>query len=591
MDLYTRAIRRFRRLTAVLVVSSTASLSLTIVPSGAAAGEASVISGTVTYNGSEGPVSAARPILVLVWDNVDLDGPPVAGVPVASSPSPFEVEVPAPGDYFLAYVLDTNGDALPNVGDPFRIYFRQFGVPADVIVAPATDLSLDFNDAAALPGVFGTVTYTGTMGPVSDERPLRVDIFREPDLTNRLAQRPRLISNGASYEAILYDSKFHYMQVYVDLDNDGELDPDEPFTIYNNRTFPSGDPLPQDVAEVNISFGDEAQPTPTQVPTPTPTVMPANITGRIEYTGVRGPVSPARPILMFLLPSAAFDAAPVAFALVDTNGGEFVLSAPGPGDYYLGMLLDTNGDSAPAVGDPFEAYNDRSAAPGDPLTAPQSGLSLSFGDASGLPGVAGTVTYTGSLGPVSETSPILVEVFRDADLTDQVDQQGRVLANGGEYMFILLEAGGHYLIAYLDVNNNNGRDAGEPLTIYDGKVTTPGDPVPPIGLMVDLSFGDGAAMTPAPTNTTAPGVTPTPTATPGATLCVGDCDGDGQVTVDEIILGVNIALGEADISACPAFDVDGSGEVTVDELVQAVDNALNGCGATSAAANLEFEEE
>jgi hypothetical protein len=59
--------------------------------------------------------------------------------------------------------------------------------------------------------------------------------------------------------------------------------------------------------------------------------------------------------------------------------------------------------------------------------------------------------------------------------------------------------------------------------------------------------------------------------------CIGDCDGDGQVTVDEILLGITIALGEADISTCPAFDVDGTGTVTVDELMTAVGNALNGC--------------
>lgn len=59
--------------------------------------------------------------------------------------------------------------------------------------------------------------------------------------------------------------------------------------------------------------------------------------------------------------------------------------------------------------------------------------------------------------------------------------------------------------------------------------------------------------------------------------CVGDCNGDGNVTVDELVLGVNIALGTANIDACPAFDADGNGSVTVDELIQGVNNALNGC--------------
>jgi len=76
-------------------------------------------------------------------------------------------------------------------------------------------------------------------------------------------------------------------------------------------------------------------------------------------------------------------------------------------------------------------------------------------------------------------------------------------------------------------------------------------------------------------------LTPTPTATATATPtprpCVGDCDGDGQVTIDELIKGVNIALDKASLQTCPQFDVDHSGTVTVDELIIGVNNALLGC--------------
>lgn len=68
-----------------------------------------------------------------------------------------------------------------------------------------------------------------------------------------------------------------------------------------------------------------------------------------------------------------------------------------------------------------------------------------------------------------------------------------------------------------------------------------------------------------------------------AQACTGDCDGDGQVTVDEVIQGVNIALGSAPLTQCQAFDADGGGAVTVDEIVAAVTNALNGCSATPTA--------
>lgn len=65
----------------------------------------------------------------------------------------------------------------------------------------------------------------------------------------------------------------------------------------------------------------------------------------------------------------------------------------------------------------------------------------------------------------------------------------------------------------------------------------------------------------------------------GSPGCAGDCNGDGQVRVDELILGVNRALGTAGPEICAAVDDDENGEVTVDELVRAVRNALAGCGA------------
>lgn len=70
----------------------------------------------------------------------------------------------------------------------------------------------------------------------------------------------------------------------------------------------------------------------------------------------------------------------------------------------------------------------------------------------------------------------------------------------------------------------------------------------------------------------------------GATAqCVGDCDGSGEVTVNEIIVMVNIALGTQQLSACPVADPNGDGEVTVNEIIQAVNNALNGCPPPSQA--------
>jgi len=66
-------------------------------------------------------------------------------------------------------------------------------------------------------------------------------------------------------------------------------------------------------------------------------------------------------------------------------------------------------------------------------------------------------------------------------------------------------------------------------------------------------------------------------ACPQVAACTGDCNGDGAVLINELILGVNIALESRSIDACPAFDNDGSGTVTIAELVRAVGFALNAC--------------
>ncbi len=91
-----------------------------------------------------------------------------------------------------------------------------------------------------------------------------------------------------------------------------------------------------------------------------------------------------------------------------------------------------------------------------------------------------------------------------------------------------------------------------------------------------------SASSPTPSDTAAPTttntVTPQPTATPlPVEGCVGDCDGDGDVSVTELIRGVNIALGLQPLSVCSVLDVNRSGRVEVNELIQAVNGALNGC--------------
>jgi len=89
---------------------------------------------------------------------------------------------------------------------------------------------------------------------------------------------------------------------------------------------------------------------------------------------------------------------------------------------------------------------------------------------------------------------------------------------------------------------------------YRGTITFTSDAVPDTSKTVEVEAS-------------IPGATPT---------CNGDCNDDGNVTVDELIKGVNIALGTEGIDQCASFDTNESGTVTVEELIRAVNNALAG---------------
>ncbi len=114
--------------------------------------------------------------------------------------------------------------------------------------------------------------------------------------------------------------------------------------------------------------------------------------------------------------------------------------------------------------------------------------------------------------------------------------------------------------------NHNGSSSGDLSAATTHDVVVPGEAATP-------------TATPTPREPTPPGPTPTPspTATPVLNLCVGDCDGNGEVAVNELVTGVNIALGSLPLSSCGAFDSNGDEDVAVNELLQGVNAALNGC--------------
>jgi hypothetical protein len=74
-------------------------------------------------------------------------------------------------------------------------------------------------------------------------------------------------------------------------------------------------------------------------------------------------------------------------------------------------------------------------------------------------------------------------------------------------------------------------------------------------------------------------------------VCVGDCNGDDQVSADELIGGVRISLGEGLPDSCAALDPNGDGVVSINELILGVNNALNGCPVAPTTAGIVFSGE
>jgi hypothetical protein len=88
----------------------------------------------------------------------------------------------------------------------------------------------------------------------------------------------------------------------------------------------------------------------------------------------------------------------------------------------------------------------------------------------------------------------------------------------------------------------------------------------------------------AATGTSTPSRTPTlttPTASPtrSSTRCCGDCDDNGVVSIDELVLAVWVGLQSMPVQSCLPIDHNGDARATVDELIRAVRAAVAGCSA------------
>jgi len=84
---------------------------------------------------------------------------------------------------------------------------------------------------------------------------------------------------------------------------------------------------------------------------------------------------------------------------------------------------------------------------------------------------------------------------------------------------------------------------------------------------------------------------------PPAGVCTGDCNGDGQVTIAELMTGIRLALDGAHDAPCAAAFCGadcgpgpGGGRVEVPCLVAAVGRALGGCSVAPCGDDADCED-
>jgi DNA-binding beta-propeller fold protein YncE len=159
-----------------------------------------------------------------------------------------------------------------------------------------------------------------------------------------------------------------------------------------------------------------------------------------------------------------------------------------------------------------------------------------------------------SIGSITSNIPLFTE-----QLETEVVTRLAVRADGRKaYVPLTFANSGRFDITVVDLERNR-------------RETT--IPIPCGQEMIDLAFAPSSSLLYVPVLGSASCSQAGGTA--GEPVCPGDCGGDGEVTVPEIIVAVRIALGESTIDACRAASSGDS--VRIPDLLRAVNSLLMGC--------------
>jgi hypothetical protein len=237
-----------------------------------------------------------------------------------------------------------------------------------------------------------------------------------------------------------------------------------------------------------------------------------------------------------------------------------LLPAPAPATFHLMTIVEVFPGTAT---DPTAQYIMlQMYAPGQNFVA---GQPVAIFDANGVP--LGTFTFQSDVANGADRSTILIST-PDAEtlfgIAADLTMMPVIEPAGGAVCY----SEGIDCVAWGSFSNPTALPT-PPDTVFNAPTgLTPG-----MAIHRDITdpFGDVTSFALAP---------PAPENNAGQTAklaCAADCNGDGQVSVNEIVTMVDIALGSAPLSECEPGDANHDGQITINEILTAVDNALNGC--------------
>jgi hypothetical protein len=439
--------------------------------------------------------------------------------PTKSQAYSYTLQVPSTGTYFLLGFLTASSfqNGGPNVGDAYEVYGGNCTLSSGSTItfsnplnSPTTQtLNLSFGDTCTLKGWTGTITFTGD-GEVSQQNSLQVEACVDSACATPINSSGgnSITVNGGTYSVInnggLPTSIYLGAYYQSNSSNGGNNGPAtcDPMTVVG--------PVASSGGTTNINLSD----------TNLYNCNSYSLSGTVTYAVSGATVDAANPIVVRAVTcSGGYNCGLVADCAVTHNGGSYFMGLPASGSYYVTEEYVANAGASWSnwqytLGS-YAQNSDGSCCGsgtnyGNPIAV--SGVTtvnLSFNNACPqVQGFIGTLTYNGSMGPVScgngnngnqlyvEAVTVTIEDTEPAQMSGvcpsgssfNLETTGPCGSSGGNNG--INGNGGYYLRAWFDYTGVNSTSCcqgpvnGDPWTVV-GPVTQSANPTP-----VNITFGD-----------------------------------------------------------------------------------------------------